>query len=73
MSIEVIEKFETTTDGQVLAILQVTNPHLKSRTSSSAGLIVEEFAALGETEEAARERVYAACRRTMESRKAVQP
>lgn len=70
--IEVIEKFETTTDGQqVLAILQVTNPNLKSRTSSSAGLIVEEFAAMGATKEAALERVKEAYARSVESRKAV--
>jgi hypothetical protein len=70
--IEVIEKFETTTDGQqVLAILQVTNPRLKSRTSNSAGLIIEEFAARGATKEVALERVKEAYARSVESRKAV--
>ena len=69
--IEVIEKFETTPGGRVLAILQVTNPHLKSRTSSSAGLIVEEFAAMGETKDAALERAKQAYARSVESRKAV--
>ena len=70
--IEVIEKFETTADGQqVLAILQITNPHLKSRTSSSAGLIVEEFAAIGATKEAALERAKEVYARSVERRKAV--